>query len=61
MIDRFDIKFDGKFDRLSEQMRSDFKELSRKLDQRFGWQSVLMAALGVIVLFGEPLRELISP
>jgi len=48
MDDRF-VRVDGRFDRLEA-----------KLDNRFGWQTVMFTALGLLTLFGDAIRDAIG-
>ena len=43
-------------DRRLTRLESRMDSLESKLDARFGWQTVMFAALGLLVLFAEPLR-----
>ncbi|RZV42602.1 MAG: hypothetical protein EX269_14625 [Acidimicrobiales bacterium] len=50
-----DRRFDDVYRRLDTiDMRLD--KLDAKIDNRFGWQTVFMAVLGVLVLFGDVIR-----
>lgn len=66
MSDDIDRRFAG-MDRRFDDVRNDSARLDRridrlddKLDARFNVQTFLMAVLGVLVLFGDTIRELIG-
>lgn len=53
-------RLDGRIDRLESRFDARIDRLDSKLDARFNVQTVLMTVLGVIVLFGDPIRELLG-
>ncbi len=58
---RADIaRLDGRIDRLESRMETRIDRLDTKLDARFNVQTVLMTVLGVLILFGDPVRELLG-
>ena len=66
MSEDIDRRFAG-MDRRFDDVRNDSARLDRridrlddKLDARFNVQTFLMAVLGVLVLFGDTIRELIG-
>ena len=42
----------------SDTMDTTIKELSARLENRFGWQTAATAIVGLLVLFGDPVRSL---
>lgn len=62
MDDRFD-RMDCRFDRMDDrfdQVDRRFERLEDKLDNRFAWQTVMFAALGLLTLFGDAVRGAIG-
>ena len=53
-IDRRFAAVDARLD----GMDTAIKELGEKLDHRFSWQTAATAIVGLLVLFGDPLRSL---
>jgi hypothetical protein len=51
-IDRRLDRMDDRFDRVDSR----FDRLENKLDSRFGWQTVMFTALGLLTLFGDAVR-----
>lgn len=54
--DRFD-RIDTRFDFLDQKFDRKIELLGNKLDTRFGWQTAMMAGLGVVTVFAEPIRS----
>lgn len=46
----------GDVDRRLDRMDDRFERLEGKLDNRFGWQTVMFAALGLLTIFGDAVR-----
>ena len=66
-IDRRFEAMTADMNRRFDDVRSDIARLDTRLDRldskmdsRFNVQTVLMTTLGVLVLFGEPIRELLG-
>jgi hypothetical protein len=51
-VDRRLDRMDKRFDRMDDR----FDRLENKLDSRFGWQTVMFTALGILTLFGDAVR-----
>ncbi len=56
-IDRLDAKLDAQGERLEAKLDAQGERFDSKLDARFNAQTVLVTVLGVLVLFGEPIRS----
>ena len=50
-------RIDSRIDRLDTKLDAQIERLDSKLDARFNVQTVLMTVLGVLVLFGDPIRS----
>ena len=69
-FDAVDLRLDAMsadMDRRFSDVRRDIERVDRRLDKldskmdnRFNVQTVLMTTLGVLVLFGEPIRQLLG-
>jgi len=57
--DRFD-RIDARFDFIDQKFDRKIELLSNKLDARFSWQTAMMAALGIITVFADPIRTAIG-
>jgi len=58
---RSDInRLDGRIDRLDTNLNARIDRLDTKLDARFNLQTAMMAALGIIVLFGDSIRAILG-
>lgn len=55
-IDRRLDRMDNRFERFETKADAHFTRLETKLDNRFGWQTFMFAALGLLTLFGDPIR-----
>jgi len=55
-VDRRFDQVERRLDRLEDRVDS----LHDKLDSRFGWQTVMFALLGILVLFGDSIRPLVG-
>lgn len=55
-IDRRLDRMDNRFERFETKTDNRFNRLEAKLDNRFGWQTFMFATLGLLTLFGDPIR-----
>ncbi|MBT8239973.1 MAG: hypothetical protein KJN63_01950 [Acidimicrobiia bacterium] len=58
-FERMDYRFDRmdeRFDRMDSRIDGRFVRLEQKIDNRFGWQTVMFTAIGLLTLFGDPVR-----
>jgi chromosome segregation ATPase len=58
-LDRVNERFSGideRFERLDRRM----ERMESKLDTRFGWQTFMMTALAVLILFGDAIRNVLG-
>lgn len=64
--DRFDAIYrridglDRRVDRFEDRVDSRFDRLEVKLDNRFGWQTVMFTVIGLLTLFGDSVRTAIG-